>query len=101
MRFASRPRGQGSLLGLRLELDIVDVDHRALEDRPRCHEGPGRARRIHAMKRLESSGVRLCVATIWSSSPSNRKSVLKSPSHNLTALLTIVSKTGCTSVGDC
>src|SRR5215467_13643519 len=42
----------------------------------------------------------LCWAARWIRSPSKRKAVLNTPWHRSTELLTIASKTGCTSVGE-
>ena len=48
--------GQSLMLPFRIELDIRNVDKRALEDRPSRQEGPGWARRIYAVKLLEGFG---------------------------------------------
>src|SRR4029453_13814470 len=45
-----------------------------------------------------AAALKLCCATKWTSSPSNRTSAPNSPPHSFSALRTIVSKTGCTSV---
>src|SRR5712691_1537725 len=44
------------MLVLGIELDIGNVDHRALEDRPPYPEGPRWARRKYAMRLLEAVG---------------------------------------------
>src|SRR5712692_3229237 len=44
------------MLGLRVELHVAYVDHRALQDRPACEKGPGWARRVYAVRLLEGFG---------------------------------------------
>ena len=51
------------MLVLRIELDVGDMDDRALEDRPAGTPGPVGARRIYATHTSRPSGVKLCWAT--------------------------------------
>jgi hypothetical protein len=44
------------MLELRIYLDVWDVDHRALQDRPPSPERPGWERREYAVRCLESFG---------------------------------------------
>ncbi len=88
------------MLVLRIELDVGYVDDRALEDRPARLQGPGWARREYAVQLLEAFGGEVVLGDEMDQLAVELKSAPKSPSHNLTALLTIVSKTGCTSVGE-
>jgi hypothetical protein len=87
------------MLVVGIDLAIGYVDNGALEDRPPCKEGPGWARREHAMQLLEGFGgvvvlsdtmEQLAVELIERAEESRTNS----------ALLTIVSNTGCTSVGE-
>ncbi len=48
--------GQRLMLVLGIDLDVGDVDNRALEDRPPCEDGPGWARRKYAAQLLEGFG---------------------------------------------
>src|SRR5215470_6724154 len=48
--------GQRLMLKFRIDFTIGYVDNGALEDRPPCSEGPGRACREYAMRRLEGFG---------------------------------------------
>jgi hypothetical protein len=45
--------GERLMLELRIQRDIGDVDHRALQDGPRGQEGPAERRRIYAVCRFE------------------------------------------------
>jgi hypothetical protein len=44
------------MLPFRIELDVRNVDNRALEDRPPYREGPGWARREYAVHLLKGFG---------------------------------------------